>query len=73
MATGAVLLQVAESLISRLAAPLGACVVRSRLKQAPEKVHPAVPCEKSPFTSRLEPNDQPTSGAVKPPSTTACA
>ena len=70
-ATGVRLLQVAESLITRLAAPLGAGVVGSMAKQVLGSVQPVVPCEKSPFTSRLELNDHPTSGAVKPPSTTA--
>jgi len=72
-ATGVGLPQAAESLISRLAAPLGAGVAGSMAKQVLGSVQPVVPAEKSPFTSRLEPNDQPTSEAVKPPSTTAWA
>lgn len=32
-----------------------------------------VPCEKSPFVTRLGPIDQPVSGAVRLPSTMVCA
>src|SRR5260370_4155173 len=71
IAIGAALLQAAVSLNSKLAAPSGAGVVGSRPKQAAGNVHPAVPCEKSPFNRRLELNDPPTAGAVKPPSTSA--
>src|SRR5208282_1649620 len=60
------LLQVAELVNSKLAAPLGAGVVGSMVKQVLGNFHPVVPCEKSPFTSRLGLNDHPTSGAIRP-------
>src|SRR5258708_36464400 len=66
-------LQVAGLVNSKLAAPLGATVFGSRLKQVRGNDQPVVPCEKSPFSSRFGLNEHPTSGAFKPPSTTVCA